>query len=231
MSNRLSLKSWAAWWKALGSRGKRIWLISAMLAALCVALVIASVNMLNAQEQEKALARQNTDALSLTAQTIASPTLSPVESAQITPIPAETPRPIVLQDVGGYEVIAKLFIAKLELTLPVIGQTTDEALKVSPCLFSGPVSPDDAGNMVITAHNNKDGSQFGLLKNLKTGDTVQLMNKWGDAFTYEVYDIETITPDDVAALEEYEGEKALSLLTCTSQGNKRLLLRCRMIDG
>ena len=74
--------------------------------------------------------------------------------------------------------------------------------------------------MLVTAHNNKDGSHFGKLKELTEGDTVRLMDKWGDTFSYEVYDIETITPDNVAALEEYEGEKALLLLTCTSNGNR-----------
>ena len=83
--------------------------------------------------------------------------------------------------------------------------------------------------MVISAHNDRTNVHFGRLNEFKSGNTVALMDQYGDIFSYEVYDIETIDPDNVSALDEYEGDRALSLLTCTSNGNRRLLLRCRMI--
>lgn len=216
-------------WNRLSQRGKWIRITSLALAGLCVALVVVSVKMITEKNRLDEQARQNTQALLAAAQT--TPTLEPTQTPGIqeTPSPTITPRPVVLNDVDGYSVIAKVSIDKLELELPILSQATDDALNLAPCLFIGPSKPNDAGNMVITGHNKKDGSQFGKLKELKNGDTVTLMDKWGDVFNYEVYAIETIKPDDMAALEQYEGEHGLALVTCTSNGNRRVLFRCRQI--
>lgn len=229
---RITRKRWHRIpWRKLNKRGKAIRILIPVLAGLCVALVVISVNMFAEEDRLDDQARQETQALLIAAQTTA--TLEPAQTPDTkeTPLPTVPSRPAVLQDVDGYSVIAKVSIEKLELELPILSQATDDALKLAPCLFIGPQNPNDVGNMVITGHNNKDGSQFGRLKELKEGDIVTLMDKWGDTFTYEVYDIETIKPDDMASLEEYEGERALALVTCTSNGNSRLLLRCRLVEG
>jgi len=49
----------------------------------------------------------------------------------------------------------------------------------------------------------------------------------GHKYEYTIYNIEIINPDNTTALYEYEGERALTLLTCTSNGNRRLLVRCK----
>lgn len=215
-------------WRKLSKLGKQISLLSFVLAGLCVTLLVMSVSYFIGLPDAAPDGDDQAGALLLAAQIM--PTSSPIVNSSL-PIAGSTatPRPVVLQDVDGYSIIAKLSIEKISLELPIIGETSDEALKVAPRLFSGPATPADDGNMVLTAHNNKDDSQFGRLNELEKGDTVTLMDKWGDTFSYEVYDIETITPDNVAALEEYEGERALALLTCSSNGNRRLLLRCRMV--
>lgn len=41
--------------------------------------------------------------------------------------------------------------------------------------------------------------------------------------------METIAPDQVAALDEYEGEYGLTLITCTTGGKNRLV-KCRLIQ-
>ena len=124
-----------------------------------------------------------------------------------------------------------LSIEALDLELPVLGDSGDAALEVSPCLYAGPDSPEFEGNIVITGHNYKNDSHFGRLDELKDGDTITYTDKWGDMYRYEVYDREAIAPDQIVALEEYEGDRALSLLTCTQNGKNRLLVRCRLIES
>lgn len=128
----------------------------------------------------------------------------------------------------GYSVIAKLTIEKLDLQLPVISETDDKALKVSVCHYSGPM-PGEAGNMVITGHNFRNGAHFGRLDEINQGDLV-LIEAQGKGYQYEVYETDVIKPDDVAALDDYQGESALTLLTCTSQGNRRLIVRCKLLS-
>ena len=51
------------------------------------------------------------------------------------------------------------------------------------------------------------------------------MDKYGDFTDYEVYDMETVASDQAEALEKYEGEYGLTLITCTAGGESRLLVR------
>jgi LPXTG-site transpeptidase (sortase) family protein len=124
----------------------------------------------------------------------------------------------------GFHILGTLTLNKLNETLPIISQTDDTALKSSICYYMGAL-PGEKGNMVITGHNYASGSMFGKLDQLKMGDTVQLQTP-DKAYTYKVYNIETITPDNVSALDKYKGDYSMTLMTCTSQGNERLLVQC-----
>lgn len=144
---------------------------------------------------------------------------------------AAMPPPVVLEDMEGYPVIARLTIERLSLELPVLAEVGDAALKVAPCLFAGPSSPTYPGNIVITGHNYRDKSHFGRLSELEKDDAVILMDKYGEVFCYEVYETLTIGPGDIEALETYEGEYGLALVTCADRGKNRLLVRCRASIG
>jgi LPXTG-site transpeptidase (sortase) family protein len=127
----------------------------------------------------------------------------------------------------GYMVIGKLIIDKIGQQLPVISETTTEALKVSCCYYEGPM-PGEEGNLVITGHNYASGAIFGKLSKLSKGDAVVLSTPTKD-YTYEVYETKVIKPDDVGALNEYKGDVALTLMTCMTHGNRRLLVYCKLL--
>lgn len=127
----------------------------------------------------------------------------------------------------GYEVIGKIIIDKISLSLPIIFPYSTKALSTSVCYYQGALMGQD-GNMVITGHNFASGAHFGNLDKLKIGDKVVLEAPNGQKYEYKVYNIEIIKPDNTAALYKYEGQRALTLLTCTSNGNRRLLVRCKI---
>ena len=127
----------------------------------------------------------------------------------------------------GFDIIAKLSIEKIGLTLPVISKYDEKALGISLCYYQGAM-PGQEGNMIITGHNYSSGAHFGKLNKLAIGDEVTLETPDGKKYTYKVYEITAVKPDDVTSLYKYNGKKALTLLTCTSNANKRLLVRCKM---
>ncbi|NMC57624.1 MAG: sortase [Eubacteriaceae bacterium] len=127
----------------------------------------------------------------------------------------------------GYEVIGKLIIDNISLSLPIISPYSVNALSTSVCYYQGSL-PGQDGNMVITGHNYASGAHFGNLDKLRVGDKVMLETPGGQKYEYTVYNIEVINPDNTAALYKYEGNSALTLLTCTSNGNRRLLVRCKI---
>lgn len=144
---------------------------------------------------------------------------APPQAASRVPLP---------QEVDGYPVMARLVIGSVGLELPVIAELSDAALKTAPCLYAGPSSPQDAGNIVIVGHNYNSDTHFGRLGELEAGAAVQLTDRAGELYEYEVYAMETIAPDDIDALEDYEGESGLALITCTADGRNRLLVKCRL---
>jgi len=123
-----------------------------------------------------------------------------------------------------------LEIPAIDLELPVIWEYSDEALEDYICRFTGP-DPGESGNLVITGHDYLGGALFGHLDEVEVGDTVRLVNSDGEQYSYTVYETELITPDDVGALGNYEGDHAVTLMTCADNANLRLLLRCAQADA
>lgn len=127
-----------------------------------------------------------------------------------------------------HNVLGVIEIETINQKLPIIDETTTQTLELSCCYYKGAL-PGQKGNMVITGHNYANGSIFGDLDKLKLGDKVSISTK-AETYIYKVYDTEVIMPDDVKALDEYEGDYALTLMTCTSNGNRRLLVRCSLTE-
>ena len=139
-------------------------------------------------------------------------------------MPADAAPPLEFQ---GYSVIARLDIDALDLHLPVLQETTEEALKVSVCYYTG-AAPGQDGNMVIIGHDYRSRAHFGRLHKLAVRDTGLLTDAEENTYTYVVYKLEHIKPDDVEALSQTQYRRELSLLTCEKSGNGRLLVRCRL---
>lgn len=142
---------------------------------------------------------------------------------QITPQPAPDPyREMPTVEIDGVEYIGYLEIPSLNLTLPIIGETTNRNLQKAPCRFFGSAYLD---NLVVGAHNYQ--SHFGRLGRLSYGDILIFTDMEGNVFTYEVADIETLK----AYQGEYlcNGEWDLSLFTCTLSGDQRITIRCQEI--
>ena len=190
-----------------------------LVGAIAVWLIIYHEGDIAARNAEQLLAEyeQGTSDLAPTA------SVTPAaDDTNVTPTPVPTPWTF-----EGYDVIGKLTIAKIDQELPIISETDKQALKVSCCYYQGAL-PGETGNLVITGHDYANGSIFGQLSKLIEGDVVTLSTPY-EAYDYEVYDTQVIKPDDVDALDEYEGDTVLTLMTCTSHGNRRLLVRCSLV--
>ena len=193
-------------------------LAGALLLAAAVVAVCLFDEGVTAANNARVLVQAYDEAVSAEPSAVAEASAAPTE----TTVP--DPGPVTID---GYQVIGKLEIPKIEAELPVIAYTDDDALKVSVCYYQGPM-PGEEGDLVITGHNFASGAHFGRLDELKTGDDVTLSLPDGSAYRYKVTDEQKIKPDDMAALDDYEGRHVLTLMTCTNHGNERLLVRCEL---
>ncbi|MEG1886844.1 MAG: sortase [Oscillospiraceae bacterium] len=120
-------------------------------------------------------------------------------------------------------IIGVLKIPTLSLTLPVQADYGEALLQNAPCRYT--TVHEDSSKLIVCGHNYR--RQFGRLQRLKHGDEVCFTDMNNNNFRYFVSEITTIAPYDSAAFET--GDWDLSLFTCTLDGSRRVLIRCKII--
>lgn len=128
-----------------------------------------------------------------------------------------------------YRVIATINIPKINLNYPIINETTDEYLKISPTKLYG-ADPNQEGNLCIIGHNYEDDTLFSNLDKLANGDIVKIKNTSGKTEKYSVYDSYIVNRNDVSCLDQNtNGKTEITLITCTNKNNKMLIVKCEKI--
>ncbi len=161
--------------------------------------------------QEAVLAVGNIQShITVRAQETESCSTEPVET-----LPAQLPEVMI----DGFAYIGYLSIPQLELELPVMSQWDYSRLKTAPCRQFGSSRTDD---LVIAAHNYQ--THFGALSALETGTKIQFTDMDGICNDYVLTKLETVAPNDVAAVQESGSD--LVLYTCTPGGAARVAAFC-----
>lgn len=126
----------------------------------------------------------------------------------------------------SYMVTATISIPKIKYNAPIITETTEELLKISPTKLFGP-EPNTVGNFCIVGHNYKDDRFFSNLKELEIGDLVYLSDRKNNKLTYKVYDKYEVHETNLECTNQNtDGKVELTLITCTNSKNKRLVVKC-----
>lgn len=125
-------------------------------------------------------------------------------------------------EIDGVPYIGYLEIPALSLSLPVISESTEENLDISPCRFYGTVYQN---NFVIGGHRYR--RHFRKLSTLGYGQRLTFTDVEGTVFTYEVMECEVIEPYEAEYL--CSGDWDLSLYTCTPGGASRVVVRCERV--
>jgi len=78
---------------------------------------------------------------------------------------------------------------------------------------------------------SKYKSVFALLNKLKVGDTYSVYYQ-GDLYTYRIFDIQEVKPNNVSVLDQPTDKRMSTLMTCTPVGTalNRLIIRADEID-
>lgn len=126
-----------------------------------------------------------------------------------------------------YRVAGEISIPKLGISYPIIYETTEEYLKIAPTKLYGP-NINEVGNFCIVGHNYKSKKFFSKLSELENNDKVVLMNNEGKSLTYLIFNkYEVLETDLSCTSQDTNGNIELTLITCTNNRNKRLVVKCR----
>lgn len=97
---------------------------------------------------------------------------------------------------------------------------------VSHLITSG--TPGYSGNIILYGHNTS--SALKDLQKVKIGETITIMDKNGKSYTYKIYSIKTVYPDDIGFLTSFENQ-TLTIYTCIGFADlKRLVVKAERIN-
>ena len=131
-------------------------------------------------------------------------------------------------------VMAYIEIPAIDVYLPIYHGTKEETLLIGVGHLENTSLP--AGGLtthaVLSAHCGLPSARlFTDLNLLKEGSLFRI-HVLDETLTYQVYEIETVDPDDSSSLFIREGEDIVTLITCTPYGKNthRLLVHGRRIE-
>ena len=84
------------------------------------------------------------------------------------------------------------------------------------------------GNFCVAGHNFKNKNMFHDLKDLQIGDNLFVIDNNIGKVEYEIYNIYKVLPEDVSCLsQETNGEKHITLITCTNNSKERIIVKAK----
>lgn len=154
-------------------------------------------------------------------------TLTADEEAQMASAIASTTQRAPSGD--SYHLIGTINIPKLDVNYAIINRFTDELMKISPTKFWGP-DPNRIGNLCVVGHNYRTNQFFSKVPTLENGDIIEVTDLLGNLVQYEVFDKFIVDPTDTSSTSQNtDGEKHITLITCTDDTVKRVIVKAREI--
>lgn len=136
----------------------------------------------------------------------------------------------VSNDGVSYSVESVLKIPTINIEYTVLSKTSPDLLYVSLNKYWGP-EPNEIGNYCVVGHYYESGIMFGKLNKLKNGDIAELTDLSGRTIKYKVYNKYIVQPTDTSCTSQLSalnnGNRELTLITCTNHGKQRLVVKLR----
>ena len=124
-------------------------------------------------------------------------------------------------------VIGLLKIDKINLIYPILSNSSEELLKISPCRFYGPM-PNEIGNLCIGGHNYANQKHFGKLTSLIKGDFLQIYDLSGNYMDYIIYEIKEVPSNDTSCInQDTNNLREVTLITCNTIKDTRIAVKAK----
>ncbi len=132
------------------------------------------------------------------------------------------------------DVMAYIEIPAIGVYLPIYHGTKEETLLIGVGHLENTSLPagGTSTHAVLSAHCGLPSARLFTDLHLLKQDSIFRIHVLDETLTYQVYDIETVEPDDSSSLFIQEGEDLVTLITCTPYGKNthRLLVHGRRIE-
>lgn len=111
--------------------------------------------------------------------------------------------------------IGILEIDKIDLSVTIAEGTANKDIMYSVGHFKNTAMPGQEGNFAVVGHRSYTyGQYFNRLDELEVNDEIIIRDR-ENVYTYVVDSKKVVEPSEVSVLEPTEGEKRITLVTCT----------------
>lgn len=215
-------------------KNKIIYLILFEIIIFCIIYIIDSNNLLKIGKSNKA---NNSQATRMSVQETTEE--KEEQEEQVEQVEETTEEANIIQQeiedenaipakMGGYEVLGRLVIDKVNISKNILSVSNDESLKLSAVKLYGP-DINEVGNFCICGHNWKN--MLKRVLELKVGDRFYLIDrKTLNKVNYEIYNIYSCMPKDLKCLSQNtEGRREATIITCNTGGVTRFIIKGKEI--
>lgn len=122
----------------------------------------------------------------------------------------------------GFNVYGKIKIKKINLDSFFVEENVN-AMDSSICILAKDGEVGKSGNLVLMGHNKKD--MFKDLDKLNKNDEIEILDIYEKSTKYIVKDKYEIKPDNMESFVSDNSKNELTLVTCTSKEDKRLIIK------
>lgn len=140
--------------------------------------------------------------------------IDPVDRTQNSGTVSESePEPVTPQS-SSPGTLGKIFIPKIDLTMPLLSGATEYNLNRGAATIAGTSAFGEIGNVGIAGHRGRSyGIMFNRLDEMTIGDTIEVVTK-EKTFKYKVYKTHIVEPTDVTVLYRNSKDQIITLVTC-----------------
>lgn len=114
----------------------------------------------------------------------------------------------------------------IQMYYPIFNKTTDDLLKISPCVFYGKMPPVKS-NLCIAGHNYDNNKFFSNINSLKNNDIINIYDINGNKYSYLVYKNYEVLENDFSPILSNSLEKELTLITCNNFTKNRIIIKAK----
>lgn len=148
-----------------------------------------------------------------------------LESPEFSPVDAD----MEVAEITTFQNV--LEVPSCDIQVPLIEGVDSAALRKGAGHFTETANIGEEGNACYAGHYSTIyNCIFNNLPNVKLYDEIIGYNAKGEKTVYYVISKYVTTPDNISVLTQYEDTKDLTLVTCSENGTRRLIIQCRALD-
>ena len=136
----------------------------------------------------------------------------------------------VLTEINPGDEIGIIEIESVNLKNVIVESTDNEYLKHHVCHFENSAMPGEYGNFALAGHSSTYyyNQVFNEVHKVKVGDEIKITTV-NDEFTYTITETRVVESDEIDVLDQDMSKKEITLVTCTSGGKQRFIVKGEII--